>query len=260
MTDESLVPRQRDIFDDLILEQNRDALAQLTDEPLVGFTELFTGALAAGHAALLPTAARVLQAVVRGRAFKQLAIEITKLRDDGRIPDDFANEKKYKYGFWSYVDMFKAVDSDDPPDADKFEALMALFYGVNRMTATDVERMLNYRYLQIILRLKSGELLLLKALYEEYAKGNSGSVTRGLTDWAKTVAQSQGHEVAHLVIVDQTRLISEGLIMGTHNNTANDANRSVFVENARLSDLGIAVCRNIERCIRESRSEDWRTT
>jgi hypothetical protein len=106
------------------------------------------GALEAGPKAWMLITGRVVQGALSGQLFQQVNREIKELRDKGRIPDDFADEKKYKYGFRSRAELMKIIDQD-PPDADRLEALKAMFYGVNKINATDAERMLSYRLFQI---------------------------------------------------------------------------------------------------------------
>jgi hypothetical protein len=242
--EESIVIKQREPFSDAILPQNADELAKFMDGPTVRIAELLTGALAAGPKAWLLITGHLVQGILKGQLFQQVSREIKKLIDDSKIPPEFADEKKFKYGFRSWVDLLKTID-DDPPDADLLKALMAMFYGVNRINATDSEKMLSYRLFQIAKRLTSGELLLLKTLWDALSKGLAGDGNRNLEVWAEKIAKSQGHNLTALVMKDQHALMEENLISG-YDLSAHPTNKVVDDRNGRLTDLGIAFCKNID--------------
>src|SRR5207249_1992465 len=211
--EESIVQKPREPFSDAVLPQNADELAKFMDQPFPAIAETIMGALDAGWKKWMLIAGRVVQGALSGQLFQQVNREIKKLIDKGKIPDDFADEKKYKYGFRSWADLMKIIDQD-PPDEDRLEALKAMFYGVNKINATDAERMLSYRLFQIAKRLTSGELLLLRTLYEAYQKRNFSNNNMKLSAWADKIAKLQGHNLAALVMKDQRALMDEELIFG----------------------------------------------
>jgi hypothetical protein len=169
--EESIVLKRREPFSDAVLPESSDELAKFMDEPLTAIAESVTGALAAGPKAWMVMTGHIVQGILKGKLYQQVSREIKELRDKGKIPDDFADEKKYKYGFKSWVNLLKAID-EEPPDADLLEALMAMFYGANKINATDAQKMLSYRLFQIARRLNSGELLLLRTLYDAFENKN----------------------------------------------------------------------------------------
>jgi hypothetical protein len=157
--EESLVLKPREPLRDILLPENTDELAKFMEQPLTAIAEVVTGALAIGPTNWGPMAGHAVQAILKGKLYQQVSREIKELRDKGKIPDDFADEKKNKYGFKSWVDLLKAID-DDPPDSDLLDALMAMFYGANKINATDGEKILCYQLFHIAKRLNSRELLL----------------------------------------------------------------------------------------------------
>ena len=68
-----------------------------------------------------------------GKVFEQVQREFRQLREKGRIPDDFAAKK---YGFGSWGELLITID-DNTPDEDRLEALKAMFYSINKISATD---------------------------------------------------------------------------------------------------------------------------
>jgi hypothetical protein len=215
------------------------------DQPFTAIAEMITGALAAGPKEWSVSAGRIVQAILKAKLYQQVSQEIKELRDKGKIPDDFSDEIKYKYGAQSWVDLLKTID-EEPPDVDLLEALMAMFYGVNKVNATDEQRVLGYRLFQTAKRLNSGELLLLRTLYDALRKQRYENGTIPLTKWAEKIAKLQGHNLSALVLKDEHALLEEGLISDYLDATVTRANQTVWEGNARLSDLGIAFCKNIE--------------
>jgi hypothetical protein len=242
--EESLVVKPRDPFSDALLPQSTDELAKFMDQPLTAIAETITGLLAAGPKGWGPMAGHIVQSILKARLYQQVSREIKELREKGKIPDDFADEKN-KYGFKSWVDLLKAID-ENPPDADLLEALMAMFYGANKVNATDAEKMLSYRLFHIAKRLNSGELLLLKTLYDAYKRHDFQNQSVSLGWWAGKIAELQGHHLTALVLKDERALVKEGLISGYRDASVTPMNQNVHENNARLSDLGIAFCQNIQ--------------
>lgn len=72
----------------------------------------------------------IVQGILKGKLYQQVAQEIKELRAKGKIPADFADEGKHKYGFKSWVELLTIID-EEAPDADRLEALKAMFYSIN---------------------------------------------------------------------------------------------------------------------------------
>jgi hypothetical protein len=114
------------------------------------------------------------------KLYQQVGREIKWLRDEGKIPDDFADEAKNRYGFMSWIELLTAIN-EQVPDADRLEALKAMFYGANKINAPDAEKVLSYRLLLIAKRLTSGELLLLRTLYDSLKHRDNKVSTKSST-------------------------------------------------------------------------------
>jgi len=245
--DESIVIKPREFSADLLLPENADELEKFMDDPLPAIAEAITGAMAAGPKNWMVMGGRIVQAMLKGKLFQQVSQEIKDLREKGKIPDDFADEKKYKYGAKSWVELFRIID-EETPDADRLEALKAMFYGVNKVSASDGERIVNYQLFQIAKKLTSGELLLLRAVFESYQNSDfnpSGSVS--LQQWATKVANRLGHGLIALVLKDERALMEHQLISSWINSSQLPPHeQTVWAANARLTDLGIRFCKAIQ--------------
>lgn len=186
---------------------------------------------------MLVAGGRLAQALLKGRIFQQFGVEFKKLRDAGKIPDDFGEKK---YGPKTWEELMRIID-EESPDADRLEALKAMFYDVNKVNATDSERIAAYHLWQITKGLSSGEILLLKTAYEQratYKSNNPGYPT--YSNWAICMAGSIGHGVTGLVDIHERNLMEMGLL------SKRDLDHvGIAADNARLTDLGIKVCENI---------------
>jgi hypothetical protein len=183
---------------------------------------------------------RIVQALLKGRLFKQWASEFKKLREAGRIPDDFAEKP---YGFQTWVELMTIID-EETPDADRLEALKAMFLAVNKVGVKDGERIAAYQLWQISKSPTSGELILLKVVYENRSKlhlPTTGPMAPRYSDWANEMAKATGHGLRGLIDIHQKRLTEFGLLTPF----LFDGER-ILAENARLSDLGVQFCQNIE--------------
>jgi hypothetical protein len=240
--DESIVAIPRERFSDLLLPESKDELAKLMDQPAVAIVEILTGAVTSGPKDWMARTGHIVQAILTGKLHRQFAQEIKELRDKGKILPDFADERKSKYGFQSWAQLVAIID-EEAPDADRLEALKAMFFGVNRMNATDGERMAAYQLFQIAKKLSSGQLVYLKVAYEMYKnKGFSTGQLVATNDWLMKIGNKIGHHVIGLLDQDDLALIDAGLVTERRH-----MDKSGVMENdARLTSLGIAFCRNIE--------------
>jgi len=105
--------------------------------------------------------------------------------------------------------------------------------------------MLSYRLFQIAKRFTSGELLLLRTFHDSLKCGATGQAL-GLSDWARKIAKLQDHNLSALVLKNERALVEEELISGYRDATIARANQVITEQNARLTDLGVAFCTNIE--------------
>lgn len=250
--DESIVIKPREFPADLLLPENTSELAKFMDEPFPAIAEMITGAMAAGPRSWMIMGGRIVQSMFKAKLFQQVSQEIKDLRDMGAIPDDYADESKYRYGAKTWVELMSAID-EETPDADRLDALKAMFYGANRINATDADRILAYQMFQTAKRLNSGELLTLKCAHDAHKAGlYEGVVGKpegpivSVLDWARKICGQSGHRLVDIVLRYQGRLVEEGLISAYVGSVESHENhRRVDVQNARMTDFGIRFCTTI---------------
>ncbi len=235
----SLVQQPRNYFDIAQL-QDPGVLEDFLEQPLTFIAETITGALAVGKTGVMVAGGRVVQALMKGMLFKQWSAEFRQLREAGKIPDDFAQKP---YGFQTWVELMTILD-EEAPDADRLRALKAMFFAVNKVNVTDAEQMSAYQLWQIAKRLGSGELHLLKVIYEHRHNNIDVPSTPSITfhNWASYMANAAGHGIVGLVELHEKKLTELSLISGRPNNRPD----LVLRANARLTDLGMRFYENIQ--------------
>ena len=177
-------------------------------------------------------------------ALTDLSREISAWRRAGRIPEDFSGRPS---GYQTWVELLREIDSN-PVDADRLKALKAMFLAANEINATDGDSILAYQLFQIAKNLTSGQLLLLKATYNSYrgyVRGPRAGGTLPTQDWRDMMARALGHGLAALVAQDERKLVENGLIAPW----SNKDEFTVPIMDARMTDLGISFCRNLESYI-----------
>jgi hypothetical protein len=180
--------------------------------------------------------------MLKGRLFQQFSREVKKLREAGKIAADFAESK---YGGQTWVELLRIID-EESPDADRLEALKAMFFAVNKVGASDGDRVKAYQLWLIAKNLSSGELLLLKTAFEnksKYGVGIEVQTTNKYTYWRASMAEAVGHGSAGLIDLHQKKPTDLGLLTPIVPNLMGDA---ITVRDARLSELGLAFCTNIQ--------------
>lgn len=196
-----LVPRD---YSDIAKLQDPTALDDFLAQPATFIAETITGALAVGKTGVMVAGGRIVQALLKGRLFKQWQEEFRHLRDSGRIPDDFAEKK---HGFHTWVELMTIID-EEAPDADRLEALKAMFYAVNKVSASDADRVQAYQLWRIAKGLQSGDLILLKTLAEQ------SNLLDGFNQpqWEQAVAERTGFGIVELVHVHADTLRETKLV------------------------------------------------
>ena len=152
--------------------------------------ESLTGFLASDMKGWRAPAARIAQAALKGELFQQFAREINEIRAAGKIPDNFAVDDR---GYQTWVELMTVIDNECP-DAERMEAMKAMFFEVNRVrNATDAEKILAYQLFQISKRLTSGEL----SCFARSIANTRRAGSRAIQATSNRMRCGRGESVAH---------------------------------------------------------------
>lgn len=242
-SDESFIMAPKDLGEALIAKDIK-GITRFLESPGTAIAETLTG-LMQSEKSLLATggeiAGKLLQGALKGRLYEQLGSELEELRSKGAIADD-PGSKKHGWNSWS--ELLNAIDQDVPDD-DRFEALKAMFFDVNRVTASDKDGIVSYQLMKLARQLSSGELLLLKAIYQAYRQSDLGPRNdhwENWDTWASRINNHYGNVPQSLLRLNEKQLEQLELISGRHPTE----HHRVTTENNRITDLGVRFCKNIE--------------
>lgn len=174
-------------------------------------------------------------------ALTDLWKEVSAWRKAGRIPEDFSGRPA---GYQTWVELLQEIDSN-PVDIERLRAMKAMFLAANKINATDGEAVVAYQFFQISKRLTSGELLLLRAIYDLHKAGGlpKDFQISNARNWRSLMASKLGHQMSALVQQNERALAEVGLITPI---LMSGQLETIIPDNARLSDLGLRFCENIE--------------
>ncbi len=231
---ETQIIKPRD-FAEIIKTPSPDAVEDFLEQPLLASIETLTGFLASGPKEWTLAVGRLVQAPLKAKLFEQFAQEINEFRKKGKIADNFAEQKN---GAQTWTELFTIIDQECP-DEERLDALKAMFFSVNKINTEDAERVFQYQLFQIVKRLNSNDLLVLKAAYEEHTPRAGQPATINAHTWADEIARHLGHSLRSLVELGDANLVENRLF--TPRSGGGEATTL-----PRLTDLGLKLCDNIK--------------
>ncbi len=238
--------KKKDSKKELKIIKSGDILSQYYKEPLNqkdivnNIIDVFTGigASVVDPKEVIYSSNRLLKGLLGGEVKKTLINEIKILQDRGRAQEDLT---KNKYAISSLVELFEFIDSE-VPDNDRLEAVKAIFfYVISRDLQDNGKEILRYQLLQIIKKLTSHQLLILKVSYE--AIKDNGLESNMITAWYPFIARKIGHNNTELVKNDESALVDYNLI-SSHDKGRPDIITKV---DCRLTPLGVNLCEVINK-------------
>jgi hypothetical protein len=239
---QAYIIRSRD-YDDIAHLQNATTMERFLEQPAKAIAGQMAEWLLSGAKTLILAGPKIAVAAITVKALEQFGKELKSWVENDKIPEDFAGRRP---GWQSFVELFAEIDSN-PTDEDRLDALKAMFLAANQPHIGDGPRMLSYQLFQIAKKLTSGELMLLKAIYETHRANEwpHGTASSGHAyNWRSAMASKCGHGLSALVEQNERKLAECGLIspilMSGNLETFKD-------DNARLTDLGIRFCDNIQK-------------
>lgn len=240
LMDKKIVKKDNGLSGDVMIMRDPALLTEFMQQPTLKIAEAITGAMAQGWSGLAVSGGRIIQGAIKGKMMEQLGKELLRLVEDGKIKEDYAGSK---YGFKTLAELLDFIDSE-APDEDRFIAVKSVFYAINSINAIDSEEILNYQIFQIIKKLTSSQIILLKLCHDSYIDyGGDGpyQFDNNATSWENKMVELLGHNIIEIVRRDETALI-ENLLLTKR---MFPDGSGIYYKNARLTSLGIKICEYI---------------
>jgi len=226
---------------------NVKSLMGFLKQPTTIIAEALTGILSSERSDWKLSAGRVVQAVIKGNLLTQLGRELDNYRKKGEIKEDFLATDKNRL---SLYELLKFIDGKIP-DEVRFKAMKSIFLSSVAESATGKDEELAYELLRICSKLSSGDIVVLKAVYDisknrlEPGVLGVGANHSSAAEWLKDIAKQIGHDYEQLIELHEETLIRLKLITGRTSQDRSgisDPNKSF-----RLTSLGLALCDFITR-------------
>jgi hypothetical protein len=189
-----------------------------------------------GTQALKAPLVRGFQGMLTYGDFSQFFDEFRTFQKQGELPSNFG-EKRSELREW--VELLTIID-EERPDEEKLEALKAMFFAANKISADDGEKIAGHELFRIAKRLDSNQILVLKAAHEKFDADANLANERNYAGWARLMAQHLGHSLTGLIDRAEAVLVEQCLLTPRL-----DQGLKVSPLNGRLTDLGVKFCENI---------------
>jgi hypothetical protein len=201
---------------------------------IVGGAELAAGAVTAGKDGLLTAVLRGVQGIVKEQNFDQLRNEITRLREVGKIKEDFITDIKSR-GFCTFHEVLRMIDSQGVDDDEKLDLMKRLFFYVIEVGIDDEEEMMRFQLFQIAKKMTANDMMIVSASYKLFLDKDYEQNT-SYESWALGVSKVLGFgNVSGLVELSEDRL-TEYKLLGRRTNS--DMSGIALQNKMRLTPLG----------------------
>ena len=210
--------------------------SNLLSETAKSITEGLTGLTVSEKKELILSASRIFQSYRSVGFINTLKIEWDKLREKGKIKDDYMNTEQHQA---CIGELLEALDRDNP-DEIKFNILKKIFLVAATESQSNRESVLPHQYMVLARFLSSGEVLVLEAAHR-IAKTHKFDINQDklYENSLARIANESGLRFKDLVRIHEMELIEKNLFtirMGLKNQEAH------IGEHFRLTDLGWDFC------------------
>jgi len=222
------------------------SIAEFLQQPTLKIAEALTGILSSDLRVIKLSAGRLVQASIKFKLFTQLGKELKEYIEKGKIKENYYATNKNQA---SLCELLKFID-EEIPDEERFKAMKSIFFTLISRDTREKDEELAYELMQICKKLTSGEILVLKAVYDiinDRFAPNMPSFdleTESASTWLDIIASQIGHNMSSLIEMHEQKLIGLKLITDrVHSDRSGISNAPHF----RLTQLGYKLCEFITK-------------
>jgi len=222
------------------------SIAEFLQQPTLKIAEALTGILASDLRDIKLSAGRLVQASIKFKLFTQLGKELKEYIEKGKIKENYYATNKNQA---SLCELLELID-EEIPDEERFKAMKSIFFTSVSRDISEKDEELAYELMQICKKLTSGEILVLKAVYDiinnRFAPNMSSFdlETESASTWLDIIASQIGHNMSSLVEIYEQKLIDLKLIS---DRVYSDRSGIGKTPNFRLTQLGYKLCEFITK-------------
>jgi hypothetical protein len=215
----------------MYMSEANDANPSEIERQLSSVTAVITGTLAKPQENIVKAMGTIVQRGLQRKLIQGFSEAWEHLEKEGRVRPDYLNTF---HGAANFQEVLRALELDDT-DKARFEAVQNIFLH-GALLDDDKNVVLIVRLMKAAVQLSGGEILILRAMYEDKAFYNN-PISR--QTWEEDIARSTGLKHIELVQGDIARLQDQHLIAISE--TARGSG-----ESPGLTGLGIELCKYME--------------
>ena len=185
--------------------------------------------LAVGHILQRARAHGFLEALMR---------EWKEFQAKGKVDPGYTKSEQHKACLQELLDFL----DKDSPDQTRFDAIKGIFLSAAVEHLSSRDSFLPQQYMQTCRTLSSGEVIVLKAVYEVVQQDDWNREENLSAEWLRTVAACSGLQHVELVEVHERCLIEKNLLTPRLHP---DQSGMQLNDHWRLTNFGWALCRFI---------------
>ena len=193
-----------------------------------GLAEGLTGLAASDNKDRMLSIGYLFQRVRSGKFLDTLKSQWDEYREKGRIKDDYIDTDQHAECLQEMLDFI----DNDVPDSIRFEAMKQVFLNASSETISDRESVLPQQYMRLCRGLQSGEVLVLRTLYEVISEGGKIVGMPTSPDWNRWLASRSGLECGEHVSLFTASLKEKHLIVG----------EQAWSHKHGMTSLGLSLC------------------
>jgi len=214
--------------------------SEIVSQTIQNLVQGLTGIASSERKDVILSIGHVLQRLRAGHFLSAFLKEWEEFKEKGKIKDDYQYTEQHYNCFQELLDFL----DKDLPDEVRFSVLKKIFLVAASEEDTNRDSCLPVQYMQICRNLKSGEVIILKTVFN-IANDNDSWAERhwSADDWLEKIAQDSGLKFKELVASYEDELIQKNLIsLREHVDDSGVSIRPYF----RLTSLGYELCKYIE--------------
>ena len=227
MTDDIVKPDQMD---------TENVLAKTMESIVAGLA----GVASSDRKELVLAVSHILQRTRSYGFLGALMREWKEFRDKGLIDPDYTESEQHKACLNELLDFL----DKDSPDQVRFDAIKGIFLTAATERLSPRDSFLPQQYMQTCRSLSSGEVVVLKTIYEAVQQDVWNHEEKGAGKWLRAVAERSGLQHVELVEVHERRLIEKNVLTPR---MYGDESGIMSNYHGRLTDFGWELCRFIVR-------------
>ena len=225
MTDDIVKPGQM---------ETEDVLATTMESIAAGLV----GVASSDRKELILAVGHIFQRIRAHGFIEALVREWKEFQERGQIKPDYTKSEQHKA---CLQELLGFLDKDSP-DQVRFDAIKGIFLTAATERLSSRDSILPQQYMQTCRTLSSGEVVVLKTIYEAVQQDDWDRKERRAEEWLRAVAKRSGLQHPILVRDHERRLIEKSLLIPRDFVDQNDV---ILSDRWRLTDYGWELCRFI---------------